>query len=234
MASTITIPAPGYAPQALITLATQAQADSNALEGAVGAAVTAESVGSALSQSASPIDFNAQPVTEVGGIVFTGGFSASISCAEAASTTHALTITGQNLNSESSGDGGNVVITSGAKAGAGTDGTITLDSLASSVYVKNGASVGNTFAFSGTPAGTGTCSLSMLQDDATLSAVTKFTLSAGAAEVMKAEANKLGFFGAVAVTKPDVTGIRGTNAGLASLLTALATLGLITDSTTES
>lgn len=42
----------------------------------------------------------------------------------------------------------------------------------------------------------------------------------------------LGFFSAAAAAKPNVTGSRGGNAALASLLTALATLGLITDSTT--
>lgn len=42
----------------------------------------------------------------------------------------------------------------------------------------------------------------------------------------------LGFYGAAAVTRPSVTGSRGGNAALASLITALATLGLITDSTT--
>ncbi|MGW1609399.1 hypothetical protein ACWCQZ_08375 [Streptomyces sp. NPDC002285] len=42
----------------------------------------------------------------------------------------------------------------------------------------------------------------------------------------------LGFYGATATTKPVVTGSRGGNAALASLLTALATLGLVTDSTT--
>lgn len=41
-----------------------------------------------------------------------------------------------------------------------------------------------------------------------------------------------GFFGATPGTKPTVTGSRGGNAALASLLTQLATLGLITDSTT--
>jgi hypothetical protein len=40
----------------------------------------------------------------------------------------------------------------------------------------------------------------------------------------------VGFFGATAVAKPTVTGSRGGNAALASLLTALASLGLITDS----
>ena len=42
----------------------------------------------------------------------------------------------------------------------------------------------------------------------------------------------LGFYGASAVTKPTVTGSRGGNAALASLLSALASLGLITDNTT--
>ncbi|WP_369271653.1 hypothetical protein AB5J55_17905 [Streptomyces sp. R11] len=42
----------------------------------------------------------------------------------------------------------------------------------------------------------------------------------------------LGFYGAAATTKPVVTGSRGGNAALASLLTALANLGLVTDNTT--
>jgi hypothetical protein len=41
----------------------------------------------------------------------------------------------------------------------------------------------------------------------------------------------VGFYGASPQTKPTVTGSRGGNAALASLLTALANLGLITDST---
>jgi hypothetical protein len=45
-------------------------------------------------------------------------------------------------------------------------------------------------------------------------------------------ANTMGFYGASAVTKPTITGSRGGNAALASLLTGLAGMGLITDSTT--
>lgn len=45
-------------------------------------------------------------------------------------------------------------------------------------------------------------------------------------------ASTLGFFNATPVAKPTVTGSRGGNAALASLITALANLGLITDSTT--
>lgn len=42
----------------------------------------------------------------------------------------------------------------------------------------------------------------------------------------------LGFFGVPRVARPVVTGSRGGNAALASMLTALASLGLIIDSTT--
>jgi hypothetical protein len=42
----------------------------------------------------------------------------------------------------------------------------------------------------------------------------------------------LGFLGTGGVTKQTITGSRGGNAALASLLTALASHGLITDSTT--
>lgn len=42
----------------------------------------------------------------------------------------------------------------------------------------------------------------------------------------------VGFFGAGGITRPSITGSRGGNAAVASLLTALAQLGLITDSTT--
>lgn len=44
--------------------------------------------------------------------------------------------------------------------------------------------------------------------------------------------NQVGFYGAAPASKPAVTGSRGGNAALASLITALATLGLITDNTT--
>jgi len=46
-----------------------------------------------------------------------------------------------------------------------------------------------------------------------------------------ASATKIGFYGATTITKPTVTGSRGGNAALASLCTALANLGLITNST---
>lgn len=42
----------------------------------------------------------------------------------------------------------------------------------------------------------------------------------------------IGFFNATPITKPTVTGSKGGNVALASLLTQLAALGLVTDSTT--
>lgn len=56
----------------------------------------------------------------------------------------------------------------------------------------------------------------------------------GGREALRLEADgsaaRVGFFGATAVVKPTVTGSRGGNAALASLLTALANLGVLTDS----
>lgn len=52
------------------------------------------------------------------------------------------------------------------------------------------------------------------------------------ATIIEALGNKLAFNGVTPVTKPTVTGSRTDGTALASLLTALATLGLITDSTT--
>jgi hypothetical protein len=57
-----------------------------------------------------------------------------------------------------------------------------------------------------------------------------------AREALRAEATgtavALGFYGATAQAKQTITGSRGANAALASLITALANLGLLTDSTT--
>lgn len=46
------------------------------------------------------------------------------------------------------------------------------------------------------------------------------------------DANGLGFFGATPIAKPNISGSRGGNAALASLLTNLAALGLVSDGTT--
>ena len=56
--------------------------------------------------------------------------------------------------------------------------------------------------------------------------------STGAVIVGGAGSPTMGFFGATGTAKPAVTGSRGANAALASLLTTLANLGLLTDSST--
>jgi hypothetical protein len=52
------------------------------------------------------------------------------------------------------------------------------------------------------------------------------------APLVRASEGKLAFNNTAPIAKPTVTGSRGGNAALASLLTALANYGLITDSTT--
>lgn len=56
-------------------------------------------------------------------------------------------------------------------------------------------------------------------------------LYGGAVHTIDPAGNQLGFHGATPVSKQTVSGSRGGNAALASLITALATLGLITDGT---
>ncbi len=65
--------------------------------------------------------------------------------------------------------------------------------------------------------------------DANIIAVTG---SANKVQLAGAATSTLAFFGAAGATQPTVTGSRGGNAALASLLTALANLGLIVNSTT--
>jgi hypothetical protein len=50
--------------------------------------------------------------------------------------------------------------------------------------------------------------------------------------VLGTTAGTIGFYGGAGAVKPAITGSRGGNAALASLLTQLAALGLITNSTT--
>lgn len=57
-------------------------------------------------------------------------------------------------------------------------------------------------------------------------------LNVGATKPIRVGGGTLGFFNAAPTIKPTITGAKGGNAALASLLTQLAGLGLITDSTT--
>ncbi len=59
-----------------------------------------------------------------------------------------------------------------------------------------------------------------------------FLLFDGTNITFRVQPSKIAFFGATPAAKPTVTGSKGANAALTSLLSALATLGLITDSST--
>lgn len=52
------------------------------------------------------------------------------------------------------------------------------------------------------------------------------------ADGFQANTTRLGFYSAPTVAKPTVAGSKGANAALASLMAALALLGLVTDTTT--
>ena len=58
-------------------------------------------------------------------------------------------------------------------------------------------------------------------------------LTAGALDLdnLKADATGVGFYGTVGTAQPAVTGAKGGNSALASMVAALVALGLITDST---
>ncbi|MCY7323368.1 MAG: hypothetical protein LH660_16570, partial [Phormidesmis sp. CAN_BIN36] len=97
----------------------------------------------------------------------------------------------------------------------------------------------NLYADIGTEAGSNTGSLMTLSyyndaggyigDIFTATRLGVFTFTAPTARFTGAN---LGFFNATPAAKPTVTGSKGGNAALASLITALATLGLVTDTTT--
>mgnify|MGYP006349933145 CR=1 FL=1 len=56
--------------------------------------------------------------------------------------------------------------------------------------------------------------------------------SAGTDVTIAGSGKKIAFYGGTPATKPTVTGSKSANAALTSLLSALATLGLVTDSST--
>lgn len=123
-------------------------------------------------------------------------------------------------------------------ASTGFDGDFYLDTTNTGVYYGpktsgawtgpfNFGPVANTMLLTGTQTAAG---------DKTFSGYT--TLAGGQANgaftvlgAFETEGN-LGFYGTTPIAKPTVTGSRGGNAALASLLTALASLGLIVDNTT--
>lgn len=66
----------------------------------------------------------------------------------------------------------------------------------------------------------------------TLADANDVTIAATTGSKIGQATSKIAFFGATPIVKPTVSGSRGGNAALASALTALANLGLVTDSST--
>lgn len=95
--------------------------------------------------------------------------------------------------------------------------TFTGPVVAQSTVAASGAVSGQTLS-AGSPSGTST-----LSGHLTVNGNTKLGNATG---------DTLGFYDATAVAKQTVTGAKGSNAALGSLMTALAALGLVVDSTT--
>jgi hypothetical protein len=80
-------------------------------------------------------------------------------------------------------------------------------------------------------AGDGT-SLGNAAINTTVTGATIVDLVGGGARGVRVQNGSVGFNGAAAVVKPTLSGSRGGNAALASLITAMANVGLVTDGTT--
>lgn len=103
------------------------------------------------------------------------------------------------------------------------------------VVESNGAIIESKLSPDGT-------SYTLIVGDATANAVARMTYdhatdrwswrAGGGGVNLAMGSNTMGFYGTTPVVKPTVTGSRGGNAALASLLTALAGQGLLTDSST--
>lgn len=100
----------------------------------------------------------------------------------------------------------------------------------STTTVTNAIGLRVSFGKANTP--TMTTAYGIKVEDVTVS-TTNYAIYTGAGDIrlMSSSSNKLGFHGATPVAQQTVTGSRGGNAALADLLTKLANLGLIVDST---
>jgi hypothetical protein len=113
------------------------------------------------------------------------------------------------------GYGGSIYIRAGTGSGTGGGGNIAIiPGEKQTVTIKSGPNNGSiNLAFSDT---SGTASIG----------------SYGGISTINVAYQSIGFYNATPITKPTVTGSRATGAALVNLLTQLANIGLITDSTT--
>lgn len=151
--------------------------------------------------------------------ISTATHSFNIRAPDSATTTKAgrVNISGGNNTDTVSGSGGDVNIYGGSNS--------------SGTANANGGLINIT---AGSGVGTGYGGNITLQVNSTHAVQGYISLRVNSSTVIKCgpTASTLGFFNATPVTKPEVTGSHGSNAALQSLLTALASLGLILNSST--
>ena len=194
-----------------------------------------------------PTSYTSGSVSLTGGSGFGGG---SINLTGGTSTSGATFGGGINLiGGPASNIGGGIAMSGGS---APTGGTIAADAGTSSIGNGAGASFrmfgGNTLGaggsgtfyggdagpFNGQVGGSFSFTTGLGDSGANNGAIT-FSTPIGQALKFSDDtisAVQIGFYGTTPVAKPTVTGSRATGAALVSLLTQLASLGLITDSTT--
>jgi len=135
--------------------------------------------------------------------------------------------------------GNTVIMTSGVDGGTNADFLIKLSSGAQQVIIGNILDAGSvtspsvpTVTANGATGADARILFNSFLNGATLSVSNLVRpvafLNTGLASITGT--NYLGFYGTTPAIKPTVSGSRGSNAALADLLTELATLGLITDS----
>jgi hypothetical protein len=170
--------------------------------------------------------------TLIGGTL--AGGALTVSSGGVTLTSGNLTVTSGNATLTS----GNLAVSSGTITASGnistSNGTVATTTTSGNTFTMAGAASGSDVALtaSGVDAAVavainskGTGSVKLVSNGIT----SVFATSTGA--LIGNTGQSIGFYGATRVAKQTVTGSRGANAALASLLTALATLGLITDST---
>jgi hypothetical protein len=179
------------------------------------------------------LDINGQNLTEIGDIALSAAYGHTLSVATIAEGSGA-TFSIQGQAGATGSAGGDLSLKPGAGAAGQDPGFLIMDVLsngaaAGTMYVV-GTGVGTLVSMTGNSGGGGSCRMDMAQATATIEGTTTLNLSMSATPVIGIQAAKLGFFNTAPVVKPTVTGSRGGNAALASLLTALSSLGLLTDS----
>lgn len=95
------------------------------------------------------------------------------------------------------------------------------------IAVSGGAEAGDSALYFGTDS-----AFANQSPDTYLGASAYAAIVIGSTARIQCDTTGIGFFGEAAIARPDITGSRGGNAALASLLSQLDQMGLVTDSTT--